>query len=279
MSGTATVTKMQPNKFRVEKVTLTPELAVQLLEHNQLNRPLSDTHVRRIAGQIIAGKWKYNGDTIKISDTGDVLDGQHRLWSVIESKTSIDTIIVYGIEREAFATIDTVRKIRSGADTLALNGVSRYRNIISSALTWLLRYQRGIENYRAPQNKVENSDIEAAWMAHPSMARAVERAMSLRRLANCSIVAFFYYVLSNRNMDLAERMMATLEHPEGVSVDDPFFRLRAYFTADHHAHKDPLMTIALMIKAANAAAAHKRIKTLVWRNQGKCAEEFPTLEA
>lgn len=277
MSGNAVV-KMQRKPSQPELVTVTPDLAVSLLEHNTYNRPLSNVHVQRIARQIIDGKWKFNGETIKVAQNGDVLDGQHRLWAVIESKKSIKTLIVYGIERDAFATIDTVRRLRSGSDTLALNGVSRYRNIISSALAWLLRWQKGVENYRDPTNKIENSDIEAAWAAHPGMARAVERACQLRRLANPSLVGFFYYVVSNRNTDLAERMMNTLEHPEGVSVEDPFFRLRAYFTADHHAHKDALMTIALMIKAVNAAAAHKRIKTLVWRNQGKCAESFPELE-
>lgn len=278
MSGTATVTKMPRKTDKPELVMITPEKAIDLLEHNTHNRPLSNVHVQRIARQIIDNKWKFNGDTIKVAKNGDVLDGQHRLWAVIESKKSIETIIVYGIERDAFATIDTVRRLRSGADTLALNGVSRYRNIISSALAWLLRWQNGIETYRDPRNKIENSDIEAAWEAYPGMGRAVERAMQLRRLANPSLVGFFYYVLSNRKADLAERMMTTLEHPEGVSVEDPYFRLRAYFTADHHAHKDPLMTIALMIKATNAAHSHKRIKTLVWRSQGKAAENFPELD-
>jgi len=54
------------------------------------------TRVERIAKQIRQGKWKYNGDTIKIAATGDVLDGQHRLWAIIESKTAVETVIVYG---------------------------------------------------------------------------------------------------------------------------------------------------------------------------------------
>src|SRR5216683_3522813 len=135
MSG-ATVTKLPRKSETPQIVTITPEMAMNLLEHNTLNRPLNDQHVQRISRQIIDGKWRFNGDTIKIADTNDVLDGQHRLWAVIEAKKPIETIIVYGIARDAFATIDTLRKPRSFADVVALNGTARHRNYVASALTW-----------------------------------------------------------------------------------------------------------------------------------------------
>jgi len=274
----ATVTKLKPKSDAPQIVMLTPDMATAMLEHNQHNRPLSDSHVHRIASQIVSGKWRFNGDTIKVAKTGDVLDGQHRLWAVIESKTPIETIVVYGIEKDAFATIDTLRKPRSGADILSLAGATRHRQALASALTWLIRWQREcIEDYRAPQNRVENSDIEEAYETHQGMIRAVERASNLRRLANVSLMAFLYYVFSNRNHDVAERMMEVLENPAGVGVNDPFFRLRAYFTADHHQKKDPIVTIALAIKAANACNARKAVQVLSWKNQGKNPEAFPEL--
>lgn len=276
MHGLQSVTA---NSAKIRTLLLSPEKAVELLEHNTQNRPLSGQHVQRIARQILDDKWRFNGDTIKVSKTGDVLDGQHRLWAVVEAKKPIETIIVYGIEREAFATIDTVRKMRSGGDTLALSGATRYRNITAGALQWLLRWQRGtLEDYRAPQNKIENSDVETAYESNPQMIRAVERAVKLRSLTNPSIMAFVYYVLTNWNEELAERMMMTLDDPANVGVNDPFFRLRAFFTADHHKKKEPLTTIALCFKAANAAARGQKIQVLNWRNQGTRAEGFPKLE-
>lgn len=272
---------MQLKNIRPEQpqvITLTPEMAASLLEHNQLNRPLSDQHVKRIADQIISGNWKFNGDTIKVSSDGEVLDGQHRLWAIIEAKTPVETILVHGIQREAFSTIDTIRRQRSGADVLSLNGATRHRQALSTALTWLLRWQwEVLEEYRAPQNRVENSDIEQAFREHPGMIRAVERSAVLRRLVNTGLIAFIYYVFSNRHSDLAERMMNTLENPAGVGIHDPFFRLRAYFTADHTMKKDAIVTIALAIKAANAAQEGRQIQVLTWKHQGKVAEPFPHL--
>ena len=262
-----------------EVVLVTPELATQLLEANTHNRPLTQSHVDRIAGRIRAGKWRFNGDTIKIAADGDVLDGQHRLWAIIEARIPVETIIVYGIDREAFATIDTVRKMRSHGDTIALNGQKRHRNVIGSALAWLIRWQTGrLEQYKAPTARVENSDIEDAFNEHPGMIRAAEKAMQTRGVANPSLLAFLYYVAVNKNEELADRFIATLVDPAGVGVSDPFFRLRSYFTSDHHKRKDPLVTIALSIKALNAAAAGLKVHTLNWKQQGNAPEPFPKLK-
>lgn len=254
-------------------------MAAQFLNHNNLNRPLNDQHVKRIAGQIISGKWKFNGDTIKFSTKRNVLDGQHRLWAVMEAKVPVETLIVDGIDEDAFATIDTLRKPRSGADVLALKGASRHRQYTSAALQWLLRWQRGyLETYRSPSNRIENSDIEMMYENNKGIERAIERVIKLRGLANPSLVGFFYYILANRSPELAERMVFTLENPAGVAMNDPFFRLRMYFASDNLKAKDPVVTIALMVKAANAAYFNREVKALVWRNQGSAPEAFPKLE-
>lgn len=224
------------------------------------------------------GKWKFNGDTIKVAATGDVLDGQHRLWAVVEAKKPIETIVVHGIDRDAFATIDTVRRMRSGGDVLALNGVARYRNITAETVRWFIRWQRGIiPSYRDPINKIENSDIEKVFEQHPQLLRAVEKVMPLRPLKNTSILAFMFYILSNRDEDMAEKMVAILADPSGVSLNHPFFKLRTYLTSESYKHKNPIVTIALIIKAINAIKKGQKLKFLTWKHQGSNVEEFPTL--
>lgn len=278
MDGAKAVAMKSKQPRSMSTIQLTPQRAAELLEHNKVNRPISDSHVSRLERQITQGKWRFNGDTIKISEDGDVLDGQHRLWAVMGAKKPIETIVVNGIAREAFATIDTLRKPRSGADVLALSGAERYRNITASALQWLIRYQRGaISSFRDPKNRVENSDIEESYAAHPGIARAVERCMGLRSMVNPAIIAFLYYVLTNKNEYLAERMVETLENPAGVPVSDPFFRLRSYLTMAKHKQRIPIVTIALAIKSINAAYKDEKIQTLSWRNQGTKPEAFPAL--
>lgn len=272
------LTKTNKLTADMERVIVTPEMAMQLLEHNKTNRPVSTPHVHRIAAQIIAGKWRFNGDTIKVAKDGDVLDGQHRLWAVVEAKKPIDTIIIYGIERDAFATVDTLRKPRSGADILSLCGVEINKGAVSTALQWLIRYYRkALLDYKSPSNRIENSDIENTFAENRGIIRAVDRVAKLKGLYNRGILAFLYYIIYNRNPDLAERMICTLENPAGVSVNDPFFKLRLYFL-NNGGRKDAIVAIAMAIKAANLAYLNKQTQNLSWKNQGKSGEEFPNLD-
>lgn len=266
-------------KRKLEIITLTPDMAKEMLEFNKLNRPLDQGHVNRLERQILNGKWIFNGDTIKLADTGDVLDGQHRLWAIFQSGKAVETVIVHGVKREAFSTVDAVRKPRGGADILSLNGVTRYRVEAAAALNWLVRYQRGIlADYRNPKNKIENSDIEQCYAENPGIVEAVSRMAFTRKLYSPSVMAFVYYVLANRNQELAERMADTLENPAGASVRDPFFRLRSNLLDMRHARRDGLVAIAWCFKAANAAKSGEKIERLVWKNQGQNPEPFPKLK-
>jgi hypothetical protein len=256
-----------------EKIRLTPALATKLLEANSANRPLSDAHVNRIAAQIRGGKWRFNGDTIKIGVDGSVLDGQHRLWAVIEADTPVETFLATGIERGSFATIDAVRRLRTRTDVLALAGTGSYRRSIATALFWLLHWERGtIANYRDPKARVENSDVETAFGEHPGMAASVERATRSRDVANPGLLGVLYYVLAKRSPELGERMMSAMEDPTSLGVTDPFFRMRAVYLMRRG---DAAWTIAIGIKAANAAARGQKVKDL--RFSGK-SEKFPELE-
>lgn len=267
--------------LKAEPTIVTPALATQLLEMNRHNRPISDLHVKRLADQITRGLWQYNGDTIKIANNKEVLDGQHRLWAVITADKAIETLIVNGVEPEAFTTIDTLRKHRLPSDIVGMCGTTRNRNAIASALQWFVRYENGVlEDYRAPQHRVENEDVKRAFEKNPGIAGSVEQAVRVRGVVNPGVMGFFHYLLSLKNADLADRMIDIFDDPAGVSTRDPFFKLRAHFLdAKRRARRsDALTSIALMIKAANFAKAGQKIDALYWRNQGRSPEAFPVLK-
>lgn len=285
MHGTAAVTKMSPrHKQRLEAKSvaiekLTPEQAGEYLEKNVKNRPARDDHIDRITNELKGDEWVFTGDTVKFDIYGNLVDGQHRLLAIVRSGVTAECVVVRGVPPEAFAKIDTIRASRSGADVLALEGLSRYRPTVAGALMWFSRWQNGtIPQFRAPENRVENSDVQRLFREHPSIVDAVQRAKRLKRLCNVSMIACAYYVMAQRNPLLAESMIETLEDPSGVSVQHPFFRLRAYFTGDHEKMKDPIRTMALIIKAANAAHQGRKMESLNWRSHGKGAEAFPILE-
>lgn len=260
------------------KIILTPEIAMEMLEANKHNRPLRQSLINRITDQIRRGKWKFNGDTIKISTTFDVLDGQHRLWAVCEAKRPVETLVVFGIDREAFDTIDTLRNYRSASDTVALEGVARHRAILATALSWLVRYERGVMlEYKQPKNRIENADVKEALRANPNIAAAAERVSRLRRLINPGLLAFHYYIVASQNTALADEMVDVLSDPGRTAINHPYFQLRAHL-ASEHTLKEPVKTTALMIKASNAAYRGDKLAALEWRPQGRNPERFPTLD-
>lgn len=94
------------------QISLTPAFAAWLLENNDGNRRLSQRSVDRIVADLKAGRWHSNGDTIKVSESGRLVDGQHRCMAIIEADIAAPTLIVFGVadSKEVFASIDQQRQ-------------------------------------------------------------------------------------------------------------------------------------------------------------------------
>src|SRR5258706_8303068 len=90
-----------PPAFATE---ITPEMARQWLEKNAMNRRLRQSSVDTYASIMKRKQWELNGETIIISDTGDILNGQHRLWACFESGTPFETYVIIGMTKEVFDT-------------------------------------------------------------------------------------------------------------------------------------------------------------------------------
>jgi hypothetical protein len=75
---------------QVEEITL--EIAERLLQANSLNRRISGPVVERYARDMKAGRWKLNGQTIKISSRGRLLDGHRRIHGAWNGKPQFDPI-------------------------------------------------------------------------------------------------------------------------------------------------------------------------------------------
>lgn len=104
---------------------LTPELAQILLLKNKGNRRVNSANLGGIMRDMASSRWAANGETIIVSKDGLLNDGQHRCFAALITGASVETAIVFGVDRETMATIDIGRK-RTGADRLGLSGVQNY---------------------------------------------------------------------------------------------------------------------------------------------------------
>ena len=99
---------------------ITPELAVSYLENNTDNRAVTQNTVTALAELIRKGEWRITHQGIAVSPTGRLLDGQHRLWAIIEAGIPVHILVARNVPDEAFAYMDIGKK-RSLADRLRLD--------------------------------------------------------------------------------------------------------------------------------------------------------------
>jgi hypothetical protein len=123
------------------------------------------------------GEWRVNGEAIKISRDGKILDGQHRLMAVLEADVAIETLVITGLEPEAQETMDQGRA-RSLADVFKLRG-EKYHNPLATATRTLCLFE------------LYGEVVQPAYQPAPSVAQAsrtLERNPELR-----DSVAFAYH--------------------------------------------------------------------------------------
>lgn len=149
----------------VELEVVTPKRAEDFLNRNTANRKLRDGVVEKYAHDMQNGKWTECPAPICFYDNGDVADGQHRLWAIIESGTAQKFFIVRGMPREAGLNIDTGLG-RSIVDNARIAGIN------SDLSNELLCVARAIDlGSRHSGGNISNAIRLAYVQAHNDAAR------------------------------------------------------------------------------------------------------------
>jgi len=123
--------------MHISEKLVTPELAQQLLEKNVNNRRLQTKRVEKLSQSMSRGEWQFNGDTIRISVSGRLLDGQHRLAAIAKSGVPQRYIIVEGLNDESFTTID-IGSARNAGQMLQMTGAKHVTALAAAAKMHLL---------------------------------------------------------------------------------------------------------------------------------------------
>lgn len=160
-------------------VTITPELADKWLTQNYpRNRKLRPTRVAYYAKQIRSGQWKLNGQAIIFDENNTIIDGQHRLYAVCESDTEIRSLVVWGVARDAFMTIDDTLP-KGHQDTLCHEGVANSSSI-AAIVNSVLMHRRAVAASGSFNSAVRPSktDIMEEYNKHSDVYQEAYRAGS-----------------------------------------------------------------------------------------------------
>ena len=94
------------NAMNVTIELVTPQQALQMLQHNAGNRPLRKRFVDQYVDDILRGKWKLSHQGVAFSKEGRLLDGQHRLTAIVESGVSVQMVIARNVDEASFLVMD-----------------------------------------------------------------------------------------------------------------------------------------------------------------------------
>lgn len=261
--------------MKVSVETITPDLARKYLGGNTSNRPLRPGVVERYAEAISKGDWELNGETIKFSTDGILLDGQHRLEAIVKSGKSIQTHIVRDLPPEVYDTIDT-GAARKPRDTLSVDGEANATILAVACRLLYMHEQLGSVNVQSKMvNLITTRDIVETLSRHPGMRQSVSAICGnkgLRPYISAQPAAFLHYVFRQIDQTQADLFFDYFGKGANLDAESPLLHLRnrlLTMKADNRAYRAE--KIALIIKAWNLYRKKRPTRSLRWNE----TEDFP----
>jgi len=209
-----------------KKELITPSRAKELLEANINNRRVKIDVVNRYANDILAGRWKEDtGEVIKISKSGIILDGQHRLYAIAKANTAIYLHIVYGVNDSVSDVLDT-GSVRNASDVFKLNGI-----VNDGAIPGMIQFYNKIKKERFVTHRdtnLSNAEILSKYYENDALWQEVFRVSqrwynAFAKILSKSIIGGFYCRFREINPELAEQFMNEL--CTGINTSNDTIRL------------------------------------------------------
>ena len=257
-------------------MVITPAIAAKLLEKNPKNRPLSQNLITRLATEMKEGRWKVNGDMIRLTGyngDGSIIDGQHRLSAVIKSGVSIQSWVMGGLPEDVFNTIDC-GKLRSRADTLFCDG-EKSSSKLAASLTIVDQY---ITHRFGFGTCYTNMEIQKLLAIHPDIRNCLVAQKT--PIIPPAIFHACIYLFSRRDYQLTQEFINAIVYGSGLGAKDPFYVLRETLLKNRMgtARLTKPYIIALCIVAWNFARDKKKISVLRLHTPNGYLADFPSIK-
>lgn len=269
-----------------EIVTMTPAMALKWIEDSNFdNRVLSDRNVDKIARDIKAGNWVYDGNSIKFDTQGNLIDGQHRLYAIVRSQKTVNLLVVRDLADEAKGVIDT-GKSRTGSDVLHFRGYTN-TNVLAAVCRLKIGYDKCKGDMKAwsagrAGDRLSPIEICNEVTNTPELVDAVSALQNfkfVRKTMGLGVPTFCYYLFHKIDPYQAENFFHVLE--KGISLQEghPILTLRNYLIVPENRYKiggrgnsKPAHLMAVIIKSWNA---YRTGKTTQRMNYFPDREDYP----
>lgn len=269
-----------PHGQEWDLIEITPEMARKWLELNiENNRGIRPQVVGAYARDMAAGRWHLTGDPIRFDEDGNLIDGQHRLYAILEANVPIWSYIVRGVKKEAFYAIDSGIK-RTMGDELTFAG-EKNAIALAAAIHQLMRYERNIMD-KGTSLKATRAEYMEELEKHPEIRDSIHFGQMTKNILRHSIGTALHYLFSRKDQVLADEFFIKLAQGTNLEEGDPIYLLRERLMRENikggKTRMVPREVIAIVIKAWNAKRKNEKPRSLRWRGNGEGAEEFPVIQ-
>ena len=257
---------------------ITPAKAQEYLTRNINNRHVREAMVNNYADQMKRGLWRLSNDAICITNTGKLINGQHRLMAVCKSGITCYFNVSRGYDEEDIMVMDN-GMARSAGDIFYLQGVEnantlsgivKRRLILSRHNTALLNNSRG--GLYSGYNKILNSTVNEEFYAHQELYKDVTKiAKSAYNKLRVLVTSEYGGIAAHLILDLnhsTEEVKAFLYELCGLQPDTNgvtnLLRTKLINDKMSNTKMSALMKQKLIIKAWNAFITGKTVKCLAY---------------
>jgi len=211
MTATLSETKYQANDFieacmdaELSFELITPEIAKQMLEHNTSNyRKLTEATIVRYIKDLISGLWTHTTATVAFTESGVLVDGQHRLHAIARSGKSVWMFVLRNLPEE-FANDPNQDKGKMRSVGVYINKLGvKNATTASSAIRILYRIAVGASASRNGNSSLTDSQVLKCVEFMPQMffewVDTVSAAGTVKKVFAPSVNAAFFYLAACHN--------------------------------------------------------------------------------
>lgn len=242
----------------VKILTITPEIACEMLEQNSDNRTISQATVDAYARDLKNGDFKFNGDSIRMREDGILADGQHRLWACVQTGIPFQSVLFTGLTKEDVKTIDR-NKVRSSGDVLRISRGYKNGDNLASAIRFVGHFATGERNIRLTDHEIIHfiDNCPEIEESNKICGMSFARAGALKTRSGVFVAIHFIGWKVFGEKDMADDFMRVLQTGVPIYENDAAHKLRDVLLKDNMSTKK----LRVEAKTAYVAAAWRKFQS------------------
>ncbi len=219
--------------METQVLTITPAMAESFLAHNTRNRPVSATHLAMFEAMLQRGELQLTHQGVAISDSGVLLDGQHRLLAILNTGIPATMMVTTGLPDAVFAVLDTGSK-RTASDILSIDGAKNATSIASAIRLYILYTQAPhiVWTGKVPARHATTTLIDKEFNLDKETWELVGSIVSNQTLLNVSLpgpmacLVYLAFRHCHYSVPFLEGFVSQLKMGDNLSIGSPLLAYR-----------------------------------------------------